>query len=440
MSCYDGAPIFSAGLYLIHLILHLILFLLGLGITYLFRPRKSGETASLAWSYVVGYLIRFGAILLLHAFSRDGTFMLDDRGYDEKGWYLAHLFPALNMGDLSYQLGTQHVAYPVIIGVVYWMVGHSILSAKLLNAFFGALLSPVIYWLASELGGDDPGLPRRAAWLAGLFPFDIAWSTLLLRDTVLELLFTFLLAATIATMKRRSYRFAALTALTLYAINLFRFYAVFVWAGALVLSGLALLAGRIASKYKGRAWGYFFSLISGGVILFSLSLPWLIQQFQFIRLLVLQVAGLGEGGDATPLSFALNLGFVSSFARAVFVYIFGPFPWVFWGNDDPINYIFYPGMYVIFALFPFFAAGFWITVRSLEPVKVFLIAAFVLHSLIEIYVFQGAPRQRMMTDAIFILCAAAAWPMRHTFAGKARLVYSALIVIAVGHTILRALG
>jgi hypothetical protein len=425
---------------LIHVILHLVLFLLGLGIIYLFRPRKSGETASLAWSYVVGYLIRFGVILLLHAFSRDGTFMLDDRGYDEQGRYLAHVLPALNAADLPYQLGTQHVAYPVIVGLVYFIGGHSILSAKLLNAFFGALLSPVIYWLCSELGSDDSGLPRRAAWLAAVFPFDIAWSGFLLRDTILELLFTFLLAATVAGIKRGSYLFVGVVALTLYAINLFRFYAVFVWAGAFALAGAAWIARRIASQNDNRSWFYFLGMVSAGVLLFSLSLPWLVHQFQFFRVLVLQVAGLGEGGDATPLSFAFNLGFVSSFGRAVFVYIFGPFPWVFWGIDDPINFISYPGMYVIFALFPFFAVGFWKTVRDLEPVKIFLMGTFVLHGLIEIYVFQGAPRQRMMTDGIFLLCTAIAWPMRHRFAQKTRLTYAALVLIAVGHTLLRALG
>ena len=420
--------------------MHLGLFLFGLGIIRLFRSHKSGETASLAWAYIVGYLVRFGAILLLHAFSRDGIFMLDDRGYDEQGRYLAHLLPTLNTADLSYQLGTQHVAYPLLVGMVYFIGGHSILSAKLLNAFFGALLVPVVFWLASELGGDDPGLPKRAAWLAALFPFDIAWSALLLRDTILELLFTFLLAATLAVLKRRSYWLAGLVALTLYAINFFRFYAVFVWAGALILAGVAWFARRIAGKNEVKAWVYFFGVVSAGVLLFSLFLPWLVQQFQFFRLLALQVAGLGEGGDATPLLFAFNLGFVASLARAVFVYIFGPFPWVFWGIDDPVNFIFYPGMYVIFALFPFFAVGFWKAIRTLDTVKVFLAAAFVLHGLIEIYVFQGASRQRMMTDSVFLLFAATAWPMRHSFAGKTRFVYAALIVIAVGHTLLRALG
>ena len=425
---------------MIHVVLHLTLFLLGLGIIKLFRPRNSGETAALAWAYVAAYLVRFCAILMLHAFSHDGLFLLDDRNYDEQGRYLAHLLPALNTADLSYQLGTKHVAYPVIVGVVYAIVGHSILSAKLLNAFFGALLSPVIYWLASEVNSDDPELPKRTAWLAALFPFDIAWSAFLLRDTILEVLFTFLLTATIAGLRRRSYLFIGVVALTLYVVNLFRFYAVFVWAGALILAGLAWAARRIASRNQSKPWLYFLGLNAAGILLFSLTFMWLVQQFEFARIFVLQIAGLGEGGDTTPLQFALNLDFVSSFARAVFAYIFGPFPWVFWGNDDPINYILYPGMYVIFALFPFFAAGFWRAIRALEPVKVFLVATFVLHALIEVYVFQGAPRQRMMTDAIFLLCAAAAWPMRHRFSQKIRLTYAALILIAVGHSIVRAFG
>jgi hypothetical protein len=426
---------------LIHIVLHFVLFFLGLGMIKIFRPRRQSETATIAWAYIAAYLARTATILLLHAFSHDGTLMLDDRGYDEQGHYLAHLFPWLSTTNLADQLGTKHVAYPVIVGFVYFIGGHSILSAKLLNAFFGALLSPVIYWLASELGSDDLGLPRRAAWMAALFPFDIAWSGLLLRDTILEFLFTFLLAATVATVRRRSYRFCGVVLVTLYVMNYFRFYAVFVWTGAIVLAAIAELArSRIGRQDLKRAWIGFFSLTAAGAVTLNLSLLWLVQQFDFVKSLALQVLGLGEGGDARPLSFALSLGFAASFARAVFVYIFGPFPWVFWGIDEPVNFIFYPGMYVIFALFPFFAVGFWSTVRNLEPMKIFLISCFVLHGLIEIYVFQGAPRQRMMTDAVFILCAALAWPMRHNFARTIRFTYAALILIAVGHTILRNFG
>src|SRR5262249_49842897 len=149
--------------------------------------------------------------------------------------------------------------------------------------------------------------------------------------------------------------------------------------------------------------------------LIVICLPWLLQQFQFIRILALQVAGLGEGSDATPLSFGLNLGFLASLARAVFVYLLGPFPLVFCGVDHSINYLFYPGMYAIYLLLPFFAVAVWKMIRGLNPVNVLLVTAFVLHGLVEIYIFQGAPRQRMMTDSVFLLCAATAWPLRHSF-------------------------
>jgi hypothetical protein len=366
--------------------------------------------------------------------------MLDDRGYDAQGRYLAHFFPSLNPTELHNLLGTKQIAYPVIVGFVYFIGGHSILSAKLLNAFFGALLTPVIYWLAAEFRSEDVGLPRRAAWIAAFFPFDIAWSGLLVRDTILELLFTFLLAATVAAVRRRSYWFCGVVLVTLYVINSFRFYAVFVWTGAIVLAVVAELARRMGRQNPKRAWIGFFSLTAAGVVIANLCLLWLIQQFDFVRALALQVIGLGEGGDATPLLFGFNLGFAASFARAIFVYIFGPFPWVFWGIDEPVNFIFYPGMYVIFALFPFFAIGFWKTSRCLEAMKIFVLCTFVLHGLIEIYVFQGAPRQRMMTDAVFIICSALAWPMRSSFPRTIRLAYATLLLIAVGHTILRAFG
>jgi len=76
----------------------------------------------------------------------------------------------------------------------------------------------------------------------------------------------------------------------------------------------------------------------------------------------------------------------------------------------------------------------------MDPLNVFLVAAFVLHGLIEIYVFQGAPRQRMMTDSIFILVSAAGLPLRHQLTQKIKLTYAGFCLIAIGHTALRALG
>lgn len=425
---------------MIDTLLHIGIFLLGLILVRLFRPQNRDDASNLCWAFIAAYAVRFIVILVLHAFSRDGIFMLDDRGYDEQGTHLANMIPVLNHIDLANQLGTTHVGYPLLVGLIYFIGGHSILSAKLLNAFFGALLVPIMYWLGSELGGDDPGLPRRAAWLAALFPFDIAWSGFLLRDTILEVLVAFLLAATIATIKRRSYVFLVLVGLSLYVIDFFRFYAVFVWAGAITLAAIAWLARRLVARAPGKSWMYFAGGTAGLIFVIALSLPWLLQQFQSARVLALQVAGLGDGGDATPLSLGFNISFLGSLARAIFVYLLGPFPWVFWGIDDPVNYLFYPGMYAIFALFPFFIAGIWNMIRLLDPVKVFLVGAFVLHALIEIYVFQGAPRQRMMTDSVFLLCAASAWPFRHAFAMQTRLAYGVLIMIALGHTILRVLG
>jgi hypothetical protein len=425
---------------LIHTILHLGLLLLGFGVIKLVRVQGRGERAALTWAFVVAYLVRLNVIVLLHVFSRDGVFMLDDRGYDEQGRFIASVLPALHFADLPDQLGSQHVAYPLMVGLVYFIGGHSMLSAKLLNAFFGALLSPVIYWLASEIGWGDPGLPRRAAWLAALFPFDIAWAALLLRDTILELLFAALLLATVAALRRRSYLFLGLVLLLLCAINFFRFYAVFVWAGAATLAGVAWLARRVASRVRGNSWIYFCGITGGAILLFAVALPALVLQVQFVRGLLIQTASLSEASDVSLLTLAPSNDAVASLIHGVFVYMFAPFPWVFWGNNDPINYAFYPGMYAIYALFPFFMAGFWRMVRNLESVNVFLIGSFFLHAAIEIYVFQGAPRQRMMTDAVFILCSAAAWPLRQKLARKTKLVYVALILIALVHTLVRIFG
>ena len=193
-------------------------------------------------------------------------------------------------------------------------------------------------------------------------------------------------------------------------VAIFRYYA----AGTLCISWLlAVMAGtaRGCAKAPERRWVVF---LLGAVVVTAIG--W--RAFSWITEYAL---GLGGGfmdvaenlrvGGYTPLIFSPTLHYLMQLAHGITVYFLGPFPWVFHGVDT-FNYIFYPGMYVIYGMMPFFLAGIWQLVRELDPVGIFIVLVIILHAAMEIYAYQGAERQRIMTDVLFLTCVAVGWRLR----------------------------
>src|SRR5579884_217939 len=169
-----------------HIIIHAGLFIGSLLVTYYCTPRK--DAALIAKIFVVGYLIRVIGILAIHYMSPHGFLALDDRAYDDEARFIASNLSLNMVRDAAAYIGSAHTAYPIMIALLYKAAGASVLSAKLLNAIFGALCIPVAYRLAAELSNKQIGI--TAAWMCSFFLFDIGWSGYLLKDTLLLLLFT----------------------------------------------------------------------------------------------------------------------------------------------------------------------------------------------------------------------------------------------------------
>jgi hypothetical protein len=83
------------------------------------------------------------------------------------------------------------------------------------------------------------------------------------------------------------------------------------------------------------------------------------------------------------------------------VYLCGPFAWVFTGIYS-FALMFYPGMYEIYVLLPFFLLGFYLLLRRASWPGIFILSCFSFHALVQIWMWQSGERQRMMTDIIFI--------------------------------------
>jgi hypothetical protein len=421
----------------LHILIHLTLFFLGIFLLKIFGPRERETNWKLVQIFVCGYVVRAVVIILLHSFSPNGIFMLDDAEYNRQAVQLCcgQSHPR-SLVDIQGEIGSFHIGYSVILGLLYKLAGPSVLSGKLLNAFFGGLVAPLVFGLFRELttGDIQQQYAITAAWVAALFPYDVAWGAFLLKDAILEFLFAAAILCSVAFFKRRSVLALAGALLAISMAGLFRIFSLGVWAGALGLAGLAYLVRRFAVT-RSRRWLLFAAMVVGTGAAVVGSLLLLAERSDFAQLMVKLVTGYM---DVSPdvLSLSPSFSGVARLARAVFVFFFSPFPWVFW-DVKPLYYIFYPGMLVIYAGFPFFIAGFWRMVRDLEPLKVFVCSSIVVWGAAQIYIFQAGERERVMIDFLFILCGVWAWPLREQV--KVKPVYAVLAAVAVGHIMLNVL-
>jgi hypothetical protein len=408
-----------------HVLLHAALFVTGLLITYSVIP---GEDArSVIAAFVMAYLLRVLMILALHQLGHGGLLLLDDKGYDEQARFLASDFSVQAIQSAAAKLGTLHTGYPILLAAVYRYVGYSILSAKLLNATFGALCVPVTYHLTAELT-DKRSIAVLAAWVCCLFLYDVGWSAYLMKDTFLLLLFstTILIGVRLARSKRLILLVVA--SALLFAINFFRMYATAVAIAAAVFA-CAIELGRRTGRNRTARLLKSSAIVVGITLLSAKVFRSSVDSFQTVALYSETLDNFDSTGFKL-LHFSLTPGFFIGVLRASIVYLLGPFAWIL-SHVPTTEAIFYPGMYIVYFLLPFFLIGFMYLFCMNSWAATFVLLCYVFHAATEIYMYQSGERQRMMTDIIFIVCAALGWEKRKEHTKVVLCTYGCLVLLAL---------
>lgn len=162
---------------------------LALGLAIIRLCFRGEDRAFLQTAFLVAFGLRVvGAVVshevLMHV-GRRGFLLMDDFAYDKLGWGLVKVWtgqlPGVRDTD-EYLL----VNYTYLIAIVYYVLGHSLLAAKMLNVAFGALTAVVIYALGREI--FDRRAARIAALLTAFFPSLLVWSIINLKDILVVLL------------------------------------------------------------------------------------------------------------------------------------------------------------------------------------------------------------------------------------------------------------
>lgn len=225
--------------------------LLGLAVGYVLARYAFGRADArfVVTLFLVAFCLRLALTVALHwvliARGMNGFLLMDDRAYDKLGWTLARvwmgIFPGIRDSD-EYLL----VNYTYLVAAVFYVFGHNLLAAKMLNVLFGALTGLVMYATAAELFNRRAA--RVVALLVAFWPSLLIWSAINLKDTLAMLLVAVAIYGTLVYARRHAWwAFVVAIGGLLAMENLRQFvYLILAW----LLPPAFLLADRSAWKQK----------------------------------------------------------------------------------------------------------------------------------------------------------------------------------------------
>ncbi len=369
---------------------------------------------------LTGLALRLAVVLFAHIASigagEGGILFLDDKGYLQTGRDLAASWSA---GDLVNPaspdaFGSLMFGYPALVGLVFTLVGPSVLTVKLIQVLLGTATILFVALLAERVIG--PRSARTAAWFAALMPTLVWWPAPMLKETLVAFLATGCLVA----VTRLPSRAAAWTFLAAwFALFLTRSTVAVAIALALLTVG-AITAFRHRDEVRWNALGRLALAALGlsvlGVVLVTRGQPLsLITEYSHT---FQRMVDLYQGSRIADVPADVLKSLVS------------PLPWAF--DDATRNWDrgLYPGTWALYVLYPAALLGLWRLRTKPEVQMLALVVGLVLlmNAASSGYVF----RQRSLIEPIVVLLAVAgmrSW--RHLALTAAAAIGAASAVAAV---------
>ncbi len=347
------------------------------------------RAAGLLAPVLIGGALRLAVMVVAHAGSislNDGGLMfVDDVTYAQHGSALADLWRSGDFANPSnFDLtGSYQFGYPVLVGLVFTLVGESVFVAKLVNVLFGTATVLIIGLIAREVLGQ--GAHRRAAWLVALAPGVVWWSAPLLKEAFVTFLTAAAVLAALKLPRAAGYLAALLVALALTRISLVVVLVVSLIVGLLLAARKAdrvirWRSAMLVALSASVAVAAFLVLASGG------------RPVGFIdayRSTIDQMIEIYQGS---------NLAAVPADALKSLV---TPIPWAFDEATRNWDRGLYPGMWFWYLAYPLAALGLWRLRRRPELALIALpiVLSLVLGALTSGFLF----RQRAPIEPLILL-------------------------------------
>jgi hypothetical protein len=310
---------------------------------------KQARRFGLLTPVAVGGGLRLAVMLVAHAGSvhlGDGGLMfLDDQTYFARGELIAEGWREGRVSNpAAYdQAGTYQFGYHVLLAGVFALVGPVVVAGKLVNVLLGTGTVLLIGLLARRLFGVEAA--RRGTWLAALAPTLVWWSAPLMK----EALVTFLVVGTLLATTALPKRVAALSLVVLILGAALTRTAVVVPLLVGILTTLVWGAARLRdASWRGLLLAGLQAAVLMGLAIVAVSKG-------DLGALVLQYRTTLDSMIDSYRGSGVGMALVADTGKALVT----PLPWVFDLGTRNWDRGLYPGMWLLYLVYPLALVGVW---------------------------------------------------------------------------------
>ena len=162
--------------------------LYAIGVAYAMMNKVVGRSFAVK-IFSVAFVLRVVASFVLYysliSLGSDGFVISDDRSYDATAKEIARDLGNFRPGFKEYGSGWKNIAYFNINGFVYHYLQFDTMTSRMMNAFFGALIVLLGYYIMLQL--FDRKVARVAGVMLALLPNLIFWSASQVKDPLIIL-------------------------------------------------------------------------------------------------------------------------------------------------------------------------------------------------------------------------------------------------------------
>lgn len=338
--------------------------------------------------FLMGLLMRVLVGGLIYRFELQGFFGGDAFTYDQYGYLLSY----------SWQYGTIFAdewfttgggggwGMIYIVGAIYTVVGRNMLAVQFFNAVLGAATAPIIYLCAQHLFSNTK-VSRTSAYLVGLYPSLILWSSQGLKDSPIIFLLALSILATLKLGERLNLKYFLILVAALFGILSLRFYIFYMLIVA--IGGTFVIGQRAISAQS--LMRQFVIVIGLGLALTYLGVSQTAstQIENYANLEAVQhsratQSRLANTGFAQDVDVTTTSGALTALPVGLTYLLFAPFPWQLLNLRQSITL---PEMIVWWGSFPLLVLGLWFAIkyrlRQVLPILIFTVMLTLAYALVQ---------------------------------------------------------
>ncbi|HEX8145385.1 MAG TPA: glycosyltransferase family 39 protein [Pyrinomonadaceae bacterium] len=338
--------------------------------------------------FLVGLLLRVLVGALIYRFDLQAFFGGDAFTYDSYGYLLSHswLYGSTFADEWFTTGGGGGWGMIYIVGAVYSIVGRNMLAVQFLNAVLGAATAPIIFLCAHHLFGNVK-VSRASAYLVGLYPSLILWTSQGLKDSPIIFLLALSMLATLKLGEKLNLKYFLILIVALFGILSLRFYIFYMLVvaigGTFVIGQRAISAKSLARQFiivigLGLAFTYLGVSQTASTQIENFATLEAVQNSRETQ------SRLANTGFAEDVDVTTTSGALTAIPIGLTYLLFAPFPWQLLNLRQSITL---PEMIVWWCSFPLLVLGLWFAIkyrlRQVLPILIFTVMLTLAYALVQ---------------------------------------------------------